>query len=266
MPKMSPASSLTALQQLLQRLRDPEHGCPWSRAQTLTSLVPYTLEEVYEVIAAIEQHDIHALPHELADLLLQIAFYCQIAAEQDWFDLNTVEQLCIQKQLQRKPHLHDNTAISATAAVQQWEAIKAKQRTPQDDSFADIASTLPALLYAKKIQQRAAHSGFDWPDIQPVLEKCDEEQQELHAAIASGDPQHILEELGDVLFTYVNLARHLGVDPEQALLRSNRKFMQRFHQVEQLAKQQQLDLHALSLEQLDRLWQQSKALLAGKGD
>ena len=189
-------SSVSDLQAFMQRLRDVTDGCPWSREQTLTSLISHTLEEVYEVVDAIEQHDIAALQQELADLLLQIGFYSQIAAEQGWFNLSDVEQTCIAKQLQRKPHLRKKSDINSQQAVEQWETIKSEQRQQQDHCFSDIAKALPALTRANKIQQRAARLGFDWPDATPVYDKCIEELDEVKQAVTSGDQQHIQEEIG----------------------------------------------------------------------
>ena len=251
-------TSFPDLQSLMTALRDPENGCPWSSEQTMHSLVQHTLEEVYEVIEAIETNNIDSLRSELADLLLQIGFYSEIAKENGWFTLDDVEQDCINKQLMRKPHLRNGEKVTSEQAIEAWETIKAEARNQLNDCFDDIAKTLPALSAAKKVQQRAKQFSFDWDDMAPVIEKYEEELAEVKQALAQGNQAEVEEEIGDLLFTCVNIARHAQVDPEQALLQANRKFKQRFLIMQDIAKQKKLDFNQLSLEQLDELWEMSK--------
>ena len=250
--------SFNHLQALMQTLRSKEGGCAWSLEQTFASLVPHTQEEVYELIEAIESENPQAILQELADLLLQIGFYSQIAQEQGLFTLTDVEATCIAKQQQRKPQLQSKEKISSTQASTIWETIKAQERAQQKDTFADICKTLPALTYAKKIQQRAALLGFDWQQLAPVIAKCDEELHELKQAIAQQEQHAIAQELGDLLFSCVNLARHLQIDPEQALRAAKKKFKKRLRQVQTLAAEDSLELEKLSLSELTRLWDIAK--------
>ncbi|WP_207062578.1 nucleoside triphosphate pyrophosphohydrolase [Motiliproteus sp. SC1-56] len=281
---------LEALLRLMQNLRDPEHGCPWDRKQTLASIVPHTLDEVYEVIDTIERQDYPHLRDELGDLLFQVVFYAQICAEAGEFDFNDVVQGLVEKLLRRHPHVFPagtlesfgaGCALSEAEIKANWERIKAEERaqkampdeaapteaSPAPDSvLEDVAPSLPALLRAHKLQKRAASVGFDWQSLAPVLDTLDSEVQELREAVASGDADHIAEELGDLFFSGVNLARHLKLDAEQVLRGANRKFESRFRRVETLAAEQGMDMRQADEAELDRLWEQAKAELRKKAE
>lgn len=247
---------------LMAALRDPETGCPWDRKQTFESLIPYTLEEAYEVVDAIERSAWDELSEELGDLLLQVVFYAQIAKEAGWFDFDrVVERLCA-KLLRRHPHVFGGTSLATEAEVKQtWEEIKRSERRRKGEDgsvLAGIPAALPALLQAEEIQTRAARCGFDWPEVMPVFAKVEEELAELREACASGEFSHIQEEIGDLLFAVVNLARHLKVHPETALRESNRKFIRRFRYLEERLKEQGKNLADTPLASLDALWDEAK--------
>ena len=246
---------LADLRFLMQRLRDPEHGCPWDLQQDFRSITAYTLEEVYEVVDAIDQSDFISLKDELGDLLFQIIFYAQLAEENDDFTLaDIIDGLC-EKLIRRHPHIFVDGELYATAQTptpietvkQNWETIKSSERVEkkQNGLFADIPLALPAMTRALKYQKRAASIGWDWQEITPILAKLEEETDEfreaLKAKIASfdGDANDLGDdveaELGDMLFTCVNLARHAGINPELALRRANQKFARRMLKV--VAKQ-----------------------------
>jgi ATP diphosphatase len=262
--------SIDDLCYLMNRLRDPETGCPWDLKQTFSSIVPYTLEEVYEVVDTIERQDYSHLGEELGDLLFQVIFYSQLAQEQSLFDFHQVVANIVEKLVVRHPHVFpegklrserkrgaapDENAIKAT-----WESIKKAERSDKGHSgiLADIPQSLPALTRVAKLQKRAANHGFDWPEVSGVVDKLHEELDELSTAMRDEDSQAMAEELGDVLFTVVNLCRHLGVDSEGALRSSSRKFEKRFGHVEQAARDSDRSVDELSLEEMDQLWQQSK--------
>lgn len=259
------------LKTLMQRLRDPVDGCPWDLQQDYRSIVPHTLEEVYEVIDTIERGDYPHLREELGDLIFQVVFYAQIAREEERFDLDDVIHDLVAKLLYRHPHVFpDGTLesrvdpeqrLEAEAVNRNWDKLKAKEKAnkPQAKSLLDdIPSALPGLLRARKLQNRAARVGFDWPSTDEVYAKIDEELAELRDAQASGDADAIEDELGDVLFVMANLARHLKVDPEQALRRTMAKFEYRFGHVQQQVQASGNDWSDFSLEQLDRFWDEAK--------
>lgn len=259
------------LKTLMQRLRDPSSGCPWDVQQTYRSIVPHTLEEVYEVIDTIERGDYQHLREELGDLVFQVVFYAQIAHEEERFDLDDVIHDLVAKLLYRHPHVFpDGTLesridpdqrLQAQAVNPQWEELKDREKSAQQkphDLLDDIPRALPGLLRARKLQNRAAKVGFDWPSSADVYAKIDEELAELRDAEASGDADAIEDELGDVLFVMANLARHLKVDPEQALRRTMSKFEQRFAHVQRRVAASGDDWSAFSLEQLDAFWVEAK--------
>lgn len=256
--------SIDRLLILMARLRDPETGCPWDRKQTFESLIPYTLEEAYEVADAIEREAWEELEDELGDLLLQVVFYARIAEEQGWFDFDRVVEGICDKLERRHPHVFAGVEYASEEARKRaWEEIKRAERrnqpAPEDDSvLADIPPTLPGLLQAEKIQTQAARHGFDWPEVAPVFEKVEEELDELREAYASGDAAHIQEEVGDLLFVAVNLARHLNVHPETALRESNRKFGRRFRYMEKRLAEDGKTLAETPLADLDSLWDEAK--------
>lgn len=267
--------SFEDLQTLMSRLRDPEDGCPWDLKQTWKTIPAYTLEEVYEVVDAIEKEDWDHVREELGDLLFQVVFYGQFAKEQNLFSVDDVVDGIVTKLIRRHPHVFPdgtlesrrdpNQAVSEEQIAANWDAIKAEEKAdkPQQTAslFDDLPKTFPALQLAEKIQKKAKKKSFDWPDIQGVFAKIHEELEELKQACEQNNELNIAEELGDVLFSVVNLSRHLNVDSETALRQTNRKFMQRFDQMQLLAQQQSEGFSSLSLEQKEELWQQAKRQL-----
>lgn len=258
---------IETLLSVMARLRDPVAGCPWDREQTLQSLTRYTVEEVFEVVDCIERGDHVALPDELGDLLFQIVFYARIAEEAGQFDFNEIVARIVDKLVRRHPHVFaDAPRLDASAQSARWEALKAEERASkrgQPSALEDIPIALPALMRAIKLQGRAARVGFDWPAVGPVFEKLQEEIAELGEACAGADAARIEDEMGDVLFTCANLARHLGVEPETALRRANGKFEQRFRLMEALAAAQGVSLSALPPPAQDALWRAAKRELDG---
>ncbi len=258
----SPSDAFTRLVEIMSRLRDPEKGCPWDLKQDFRTIAPYTLEEAYEVADVIERGDLNALCGELGDLLLQIVFHAQMASEQSMFDIADVCAGINEKLTRRHPHVFaDETLATAEAVTTRWDEIKAQERSDkgEDDSHLhDVATALPALKRAQKLQRRAAHVGFDWPDIEGVRQKLEEEQKELHEVMGSGDQHAIEDEVGDILFTWVNLSRHLKVDAEAALRRATLKFEQRFRAMESLCAQSGEVFEDLDPEEKDVLWRQAK--------
>lgn len=267
MPQTSPTGDIQHLLQLMARLRDRERGCPWDVQQTFASIAPYTIEEAYEVVDAIDRDDLAGLRDELGDLLLQVVFHSQMAAEQGAFGFADVVAALSDKLVRRHPHVFAaQQAPDAQAVRASWEQIKREERRAagnQDDSaLAGIARGLPEWQRSTKLQSRAARVGFDWPGPMPVLEKLQEEIEELRAEFARGpvtDNQARLEdELGDVLFVCVNLARQANVDVGAALRHANLKFERRFRAMEAQAHAAGTSLGALSLSEQEALWQQVK--------
>jgi MazG family protein len=229
------AASTQAVLDVMARLRDPQHGCPWDIEQNFRTIAPYTIEEAYEVADAIERDDLPALKEELGDLLFQVAFHARMAEELGAFDFADVAQALADKMIERHPHVFSTEGDGRTAEQQTvaWETLKAEKRAAKGASLLDdVAMALPALQRAEKLTKRAARINFDWPSSNEVLAKLDEELAELKAAEASGDQDHIAEEMGDILFVMANLARKLKVDPEDALRRANAKFTRRFQYIE----------------------------------
>ena len=267
---------LSDLLYLMARLRDPEGGCPWDLQQDFASIVPHTLEEAYEVADAIEREDFAHLPSELGDLLFQVVYYSQLGQELQMFDFSTVVHSITEKLVRRHPHVFadgqlyaatQTSAVNSEQVKQRWEEIKQQERAEQAESeqavsvLADIPLNMPALSRALKIQKRASSVGFDWSSLPPVLAKVDEELQEVREALASGDQAAISEELGDLLFATVNIARHLKVNPETALRAANIKFSERLQAVEQQARQQGVALSDCTEAQLDVMWNLAKQML-----
>jgi MazG family protein len=261
------AEELQRLIAIMARLRDPEGGCPWDLEQDFASIAPYTIEEAYEVAAAIAEGDMSGLKGELGDLLFQVVFHARMAEEAGRFDFAAVARGIADKMVARHPHVFAELEIAdAAAQTRAWEDYKAAERAriaeregrPQS-ALAGLPLALPALLRAAKLQNRAARVGFDWPAAAPVLDKLDEELAELRQAVAAGDEAATAEELGDLLFTLVNLSRHLEVEPEAALRAANAKFERRFRRVEALAAARNRDLTEADLDELDRLWEAVKA-------
>ncbi len=254
--------SISTLLDIMARLRDPEDGCPWDVQQTFETIVPYTLEEAYEVADAITHEDMDGLCSELGDLLLQVVFHAQIAAEAGHFTFNDVVEAICSKMVRRHPHVFAGAESNTVKAVKErWEAIKNDERREKNGSVLDdVPLALPALSRAMKLQKRAAQVGFDWPENSMVLDKIKEEILELSEEIAGGqNTERIEEELGDLLFVHVNLARHLAVDPEAALRGANAKFINRFKRIEELLEVQGKTPKASTLEEMDELWDQAKA-------
>ena len=242
-------------------LRDPETGCPWDRKQSFETIAPYTLEEAYEVSDAITQGDMQELLGELGDLLFQIVFYAQMAKEQNAFDFADIVDGICGKMIRRHPHVFADADYASDEELHAaWEAEKEKERANNKSIGAldGVARALPALTRAAKLQKRAARVGFDWPDTQGVLAKCWEEFEELEAAQGQADSEAIAEEFGDLLFSMVNLSRHLQLDAEQCLRLANEKFERRFQYMENLLADQGKVLEKVSLEEMDKVWEQVK--------
>jgi MazG family protein len=254
------AHSTQAVLDVMARLRDRARGCPWDIEQNFATIAPYTIEEAYEVADAIERNDMGALKEELGDLLFQVAFHARMAEEQGAFDFADVAQALADKMIERHPHVFadkvERTAAQQTVA---WETLKAEKRAAKGAAslLDDVAMALPALMRAEKLTKRAARINFDWPTSTEVLAKLDEELAELKAAEASGDQEHVTEEMGDVLFVMANLARKLKVDPEEALRRANAKFTRRFQYIEsRLAEQGRSGPQPL--DDMEALWLEAK--------
>lgn len=255
---------VAALLEVMRRLRDPEQGCPWDLKQTLTSLIPYTIEEAYEVAAALTEGNLAAIKDELGDLLFQVVFYTQLTSEDGQFSFDEVAAQTADKLIRRHPHVFgDETAQTDAEIKAQWEAIKQQERAEKgevESVFQGIPDNLPAILQAQKLQKRAANVGFDWPDIAPVLAKIQEEIAEVEAELDAEhlDQQALEDEIGDVLFAVVNLARHAQVNPEHALRRTNLKFKQRFQAIEKRLAETGKAAEELDLEELEAHWQAVK--------
>ncbi len=260
-------NGISRLIDLMKDLRDPNGGCPWDIEQNFRTIAPYTIEEAYEVAEAIENNDPVSLKDELGDLLLQVVYHAQIAKDEKLFDFEDVAQAITEKMISRHPHVygdtsHDNVEEQKLA----WEELKAKEREKkqgkEEDSVLDgITIGLPAATRAVKLQKRAAKVGFDWPDLSPVIDKIHEEIDELKDVLQSNQQinssdmhDRAEDELGDVLFSVVNLARHLEIDPEQALRRTNQKFENRFRTVEKTIKDNGLNIKDTSLEYMENIW------------
>ena len=229
-------ADIRPLAKIMEQLRTPVSGCPWDLEQDFASVVPYTIEEAYEVADAVERDDMAALKDELGDLLLQVVFHSQMASEQKLFDLQDVVDGICAKMIRRHPHVFaDHEPGDTNTVVMNWEAIKAAERQDKvadKSALADVAKPLPALLRAQKLQKRAARTAFDWPDAEGAFDKLSEEIQEVRDAKTDAER---FEELGDLLFSAVNISRHMGVDAEAALKAANAKFEKRFRAMEDFA-------------------------------
>jgi len=266
-------TSIGRLLAVMAALRTPQTGCAWDLEQDFASIAPYTLEEAYEVVDAIERGDMADLQDELGDLLLQVVFHGQIASEAGLFTFDDIAQAVADKMIRRHPHVFGNNSQAQTAAAvrQNWEAIKAAEKASKDKandttSLVDnVPLALPGLTRAVKLQKRAARVGFDWTQAAPILAKIKEEIAELEEVLNDNNndnqPQtaRLEEEYGDILFALANLARHLRFDPETALRNANQKFINRFKWMESKAKQEGKDLASMPLEDMEILWQQAKA-------
>jgi nucleoside triphosphate diphosphatase len=263
-----PADAMERLLAVMRQLRNPDGGCPWDLEQNFATIAPYTIEEAYEVADAIERRDMAALKDELGDLLLQVVFHAQMAREAGSFDFETVAAAIAEKMIRRHPHVFGDVSIkTADAQTAAWEDHKESERRAKASAegraasvLDGVAAGLPALMRALKLQRRAARVGFDWLKIADVFLKIDEELAEIKSEIENhGTPERIQDEIGDLLFAVVNLARHLNVDPEASLRHANAKFERRFRQVEERLGEAGHSASGVDLDALEALWQQVKA-------
>ncbi|MBX8782923.1 nucleoside triphosphate pyrophosphohydrolase [Pseudochrobactrum sp. B5] len=274
---MQPSRDIQTLLDIMVALRDPETGCPWDVEQDFSTIAPYTLEEAYEVIDAIERDDMDDLREELGDLLLQVVFHSRISEEKGGFDFGHVVEAVTNKMIRRHPHVFgDDEARSAGMAKGSWNRIKQIEKderiarrtalgletTEKKGFLDDVPTYLPSLVSALKYQQKAARVGFDWAEAAPILDKVAEETQELRQAMDNQDKANIAEEYGDLLFAMVNLGRHLELEPEMALRAANEKFKRRFHFIEDELNSGSHSLEAATLDEMEALW--NKAKQAGK--
>jgi len=262
------SAEISRLIKVMAQLRNPVSGCPWDIEQTFETIAPYTIEEAYEVAEAIAQQDMPALKEELGDLLLQVVYHARMAEEDGSFDFDSVAKTIADKMIRRHPHVFgDDSVATADAQTANWETQKAAERAKKAEAGGQRPSAidgvplpLPALTRAEKLTKRAARVGFDWPDVGQVFDKLAEEIGELRAEIDRGAPADRLEdELGDMLFCVANLARHLKVDPEEALRRTNRKFERRFRAIENSFTAEDRDIAEATLEEMEERWQRAKA-------
>ena len=252
--------SFEDLVSLMTTLRGP-NGCPWDRKQSLETLKPFIIEESYEVVDAIDRNDRNALAEELGDFLLQAVFVAEIAREEGSFDVYDAITLLHDKLVRRHPHVFgDVEAKDAEQVLVNWEKLKNEERKAENKSvLAGVPQSLPALLKASRLTEKAARVGFDWRRTEDVFEKLDEEMAEVREAVGSGDTSRVHDEIGDLLFTIANIARKLEINPEEALQSTNRKFMRRFEIMEQTVRESGRNLDQLTLEQMDALWDDAKA-------
>jgi MazG family protein len=262
-PEKMNRREMDTLLAIMARLRDPERGCPWDVKQDFSTIAPYTIEEAYEVADAIARGDMEHLREELGDLLLQVVFHARMAEEQGLFAFADVVEAINNKMIFRHPHVfgeaHERGKLEDGFWDKAKDAEKAAKGKAEGSALDDIPLALPALTRAGKLQKRAARSGFDWPDVSGVVDKVAEEARELSRAVKDSDKDAMEDELGDLLFSLVNLARHLKLDPEKALRRANGKFSRRFRHAEEAARQEGKELGQLSPGGLDALWNAAKA-------
>ncbi len=253
---------------IMKLLRDPVKGCPWDREQTIDSIKGYTIEEVYELVDAIDRSDIEGIKDELGDLLFHIIFYSEMAGEDGHFNFEDIVTQLNRKLERRHPHVFSDIQLENSEQVKElWEQIKKQERSDaesvQDNNklLADVAKHMPAIQTAARLQKRAATVGFDWTDSTDIINKLEEELKELREAISNKAIDHISEELGDVMFCCVNLARHYQIDSEVALRSTNDKFIKRFNYIEEVLAKQDKTLHEATLEEMDALWDEAKSKL-----
>ncbi len=271
---MQPSTDITRLLEIMAALRTPGTGCPWDLEQDFASITPYTLEEAYEVVDAIERGDLADLRDELGDLLLQVVFHARMAEELGAFAFGDVVEAITQKLIRRHPHVFGSIKdLSPEEVKSLWDSIKIQEKAerraarekmglpPQAHEagfLGGIPTALPALTRAQKLTAKAAKVGFDWPDASQVIDKIHEELEEVKEASSTGNRDRIEDEIGDLLFSVTNLARHYGIDPERALRRTNAKFERRFRAVEEALVKQDRSLNEASLEEMERLWVAAK--------
>ncbi|MEN2996015.1 MAG: nucleoside triphosphate pyrophosphohydrolase [Acetomicrobium sp.] len=262
--------SFEELVEIMKKLRAPE-GCPWDRKQTLETLKEYVIEESYELIDAIDSKDVKNICEECGDLLLQIVFIAQIAAENDWFEVQEIIESLCDKLKRRHPHVFGDLKVRDSEEVRRnWDMIKLQERESKKEEpsrLTGIPRSMPALLRAYAIQERAAKVGFDWEkgNLDPIWAKIDEEIRELRKALDEGDAGEVKEEIGDLLFAVVNLSRHIGVNPEEALQGANEKFSARFRFIEESVEGKGRSFNEYSLDELETLWQSAKKAQRTKG-
>jgi ATP diphosphatase len=269
---MTPSRDIARLLDIMAALRTPKTGCPWDLEQTFATIAPYTIEEAYEVADAIARGDIHDLREELGDLLLQVVFHARMAEEQKSFDFGDVVEAIARKLIRRHPHVFGPTAGPTTQEQVKatWDVIKTQEkaeraarndgRAPQESSLlASVKSGVPAVARAFELQKKVATVGFDWRETGPVLDKIREELDEVEAELTAGDTEKLSEEIGDLMFTVINLARVSGIDPETALRATNAKFERRFAFVEAAIAARGHSLEQTSLEEMDKLWTEAKS-------
>ncbi|GHU03982.1 nucleoside triphosphate pyrophosphohydrolase [Alphaproteobacteria bacterium] len=260
--------SIDRLLSIMARLRDPETGCPWDAQQDFGAIAPYTLEEAYEVVEAIETDDMDSLKDELGDLLLQVVFHSRMAEERNLFSFEDVASAIADKMVRRHPHVFADAAFdNQEQQAAAWEAEKAKERAVKIGPsrnvgiLGGVSVALPAATRAAKLQARAARAGFDWPDAAQILDKVAEEAQEVRDELEkNGSHERIEDEIGDLLFACINLARKLSVDPESAIRRCNRKFERRFRFIESELKRNRKSVHTVGLPEMEALWNAAKRL------
>lgn len=263
---MQPSKDIARLIEIMAALRTPRTGCPWDLEQDFKSIAPYTIEEAYEVADAIERGDMDDLKEELGDLLLQVVYHARMASESGLFDFGDVVEAITTKMINRHPHVFgDERARNAGMAKGMWERIKTEEKRSRGKQgnfrqLDGVPDALPALTRAFKLQSKAAKVGFDWQKVDPVLDKIGEETDELRAALSSGSKDEMENEIGDLLFSVTNLARHLGVNPEQALSRTNSRFVKRFSHIEDTLAAEGKNIAEVPLEDMEMLWQQAKKL------
>ncbi|RCW24898.1 ATP diphosphatase [Ciceribacter lividus] len=270
---MEASKDIGRLIEIMAALRDPKTGCPWDIVQTFETIKPYTIEEAYEVADAIERNDPDDLCEELGDLLLQVVFHARMAEEADLFSFGDVVEAITGKMIRRHPHVFAVSDAATPEAVKvQWDAIKAEEKAERsekrrrrgvaevhhDGHLGTVQRSFPALTEAIKLQERAAKVGFDWSEAAPILDKIEEEIGELREALVEGRPDKITDELGDLIFALVNIGRHVGTDPEQALRGTNAKFRQRFKYIEKNLEASGETLEGATLERMEELWQAAK--------
>ena len=248
--------SFDRLAEIMDQLREK---CPWDKKQTRQSLKPFLIEETYEILEAIDEDDPESIKEELGDLLLQIVFHARIAKEQGEFDINDVIEGISEKMLRRHPHVFGDEEFStAEEVVEQWEERKKEEGKLRDSVLEGVPKSMPSLLRAHRLQSRAANVGFDWKKAEDVIKKVEEEIGEFHEALSKREKDDIEDELGDIFFSLVNVARYVGVNPEDALRRTISKFISRFRHLEIRAAEEGLDLRQMSLEEMDKLWEEAK--------
>ena len=255
---------MSAIEELLQVMRDlrhPEHGCPWDQRQTSASIAPYTLDETHELLDAIEKGDTENLKEELGDLLFNIVFHARIAEEKGQFDFDDVAQGIADKMRRRHPHVFGelrDAQLSDEALAKLWRDVKQQEKSGADNGPQDSDSASSPMFRARKLQKDAARLGFDWPDIEPVFDKLQEEIEELRQAYRAGNHDAIGDELGDVIFVCVNIGRHAGIDAEMSLRGTNRKFIRRFAYVQEQMQAAGIEMKQKQLDDMEKFWQEAK--------